>query len=231
MPRTTVGRAPAGSRPFVIEALDLPAAGSPGAGALVAGPLEKLAAFEPAARPPGSARSTDDGPLSLSYGAIDAYLTCPAKYRYSHVLRLPIAPHHALIYGSALHAAVQEFHRREARGQVMTEAELIASFETAWSNEGFVTREHEEARLEAGRDALRRFRAEQLLPGAVIPAYVEREFTFMLGGDRIRGRWDRVDIEPAGPEARRHRRPDGRSRRPRGPAARRRGGHAAAPAP
>ncbi|MFI5226283.1 MAG: ATP-dependent helicase [Candidatus Limnocylindrales bacterium] len=187
--------------PFIIEALDLPAAGSPGAGALVAGPLEKLASFEPAARPPEAARSTDDGPLSLSYGAIDAYLTCPAKYRYSHVLRLPIAPHHALIYGSALHAAVQEFHRREARGQVMTEVELIASFETAWSNEGFVTREHEEARLEAGRDALRRFRAAQLLPGAVIPAYVEREFTFMLDGDRIRGRWDRVDIEPAGPEA------------------------------
>jgi DNA helicase-2/ATP-dependent DNA helicase PcrA len=28
----------------------------------------------------------------------------------------------------------------------------------------------------------------------VIPAYVEREFDFSLGGDRIRGRWDRVDI-------------------------------------
>jgi DNA helicase-2/ATP-dependent DNA helicase PcrA len=31
----------------------------------------------------------------------------------------------------------------------------------------------------------------------VIPAYVEREFSFALSGDRIRGRWDRVDIEPA----------------------------------
>jgi DNA helicase-2/ATP-dependent DNA helicase PcrA len=28
-----------------------------------------------------------------------------------------------------------------------------------------------------------------------VPAYVEREFSFMLDGDRIRGRWDRVDIE------------------------------------
>jgi RecB family exonuclease len=49
--------------------------------------------------------------------------------------------------------------------------------------------------LETG-GALRRFREEQLLPGAVIPTYVEREFSFSLGGDRIRGRWDRVDIEP-----------------------------------
>jgi len=29
-----------------------------------------------------------------------------------------------------------------------------------------------------------------------VPAYVEREFAFSLSGDRIRGRWDRVDIQP-----------------------------------
>ena len=28
----------------------------------------------------------------------------------------------------------------------------------------------------------------------MIPTYVEREFSFTLGGDRIRGRWDRVDV-------------------------------------
>jgi DNA helicase-2/ATP-dependent DNA helicase PcrA len=58
-----------------------------------------------------------------------------------------------------------------------------------------VSREHEEARLAAARDALRRFRTAQLEADAVIPTYVEREFSFDLGGDRIRGRWDRVDIE------------------------------------
>src|SRR5439155_6118852 len=72
-----------------------------------------------------------------------------------------------------------------------------SAFEGAWTNEGFLSRDHEDARLAAGRDTLRRFRAAQLEPDAVIPAYVEREFSFALGGDRIRGRWDRVDIEPA----------------------------------
>ena len=61
-----------------------------------------------------------------------------------------------------------------------------------------MSRDHEAARLDAGRAALRRFRTAQLAPDAVIPTYVEREFSFTLGGDRIRGRWDRVDIEPAG---------------------------------
>ena len=33
----------------------------------------------------------------------------------------------------------------------------------------------------------------------MIPAYVEREFTFLLDGDRVRGRLDRVDIVPRDP--------------------------------
>ena len=78
----------------------------------------------------------------------------------------------------------------------MSEAELDEVFDSAWSNEGFMSRDHEEARLAAGRAALRRFRAAQLEPDAVIPTYVEREFSFTLGGDRVRGRWDRVDVVP-----------------------------------
>jgi DNA helicase-2/ATP-dependent DNA helicase PcrA len=197
---------------FVLEALDLPASAATGAvaDATAHAPLERLAAFQPAAEPvepvepvePG--REPVDGPLSLSFYQVDDYLTCPLKYKYVHVLRVPIAPHHSIVYGSALHQAVQEFHRRQARGYLMTEEELLAAFDRAWSNEGFLTREHEEARLAAGRSALRRFREEQLQPGTIVPAYVEREFSFNLDGDRVRGRMDRVDIErlPAGaPEA------------------------------
>jgi DNA helicase-2/ATP-dependent DNA helicase PcrA len=186
---------------FVLEALDLPAATT---GGLVEGaghaPLERLAAFEPKVEAAEPERETPvEGPLSLSFYQVDDYLTCPLKYKYVHVLRVPIAPHHAIVYGAALHQAVQEFHRRQARGYLMSEDELLAAFDRAWSNEGFLTREHEEARLEAGRTALRRFREGQLQPGTVTPAYVEREFSFTLDGDRIRGRMDRVDVERVAP--------------------------------
>ena len=184
--------------PFVLEALDLPVAETaPGSGAVRPASTDRLATFAAPTAPVPAIRRDRDGPLTLSYSAIDAYLTCPQRYRYAHELRVPLAPHHSMIYGSALHKAVQEFHRRHARGDVMTDEQLIESFEAAWTNDGFLSRAHEEARLDTGRAALRRFREEQLLPDAVIPAYVEREFTFMLDGVRIRGRWDRVDIEPA----------------------------------
>jgi DNA helicase-2/ATP-dependent DNA helicase PcrA len=185
--------------PFVLEALDLPAGTSPATRAT--SPAERLVALgaPPAEAPAARGAAGDpDEPLVLSFYQVDDYLTCPLKYKYVHVMRVPIAPHHAIVYGSALHQAVQEFHKRHARGEVMSEEALVAAFEGAWRNEGFVSREHEEARLEAGRAALRRFRGEQLLPGAVIPAYVEREFTFTLDGDRVRGRMDRVDVIPVG---------------------------------
>ena len=184
--------------PFVLEALDLPAAaGVPGAGARLATPLERLASFETSTATRSGADGPITEPLSLSFYQIDDYLTCPLKYKYAHVLRVPLAPHHAIVYGAALHKAVQLFHHRHARGHVMSEAELDEVFDSAWSNEGFMSRDHEEARLQAGRAALRRFREAQLQPDAVIPTYVEREFSFTLDGDRVRGRWDRVDVVAA----------------------------------
>ena len=180
--------------PFVLEALDLPSTTTAGTGARSRSAVDRIAAIEGREAAPEAERRPIDGPLTLSHSAIDDYLTCPAKYRYSQVLRVPTAPHHALVYGSALHKAVQEFHRAQARGHVMDEVELLATFDAAWTNEGFVSRDHEQARLAAGRDALRRFRLMQLEPDGVVPAWVEREFSFSLGGDRIRGRFDRVDI-------------------------------------
>jgi len=181
--------------PFVLEALDVPRA-EVARSAPATAPVERIAAHAAPGRPAEPTARPSGEPLSLSFYQVDDYLTCPLKYRYAHVVRVPVAPHHSIIYGAALHRAVQEFHRRQARGETMSQADLEAAFEAAWTSEGFVSREHEEARLAAGRAALARFRDEQLRPGSVVPAYVERDFAFTLAGDRIRGRWDRVDIEP-----------------------------------
>jgi DNA helicase-2/ATP-dependent DNA helicase PcrA len=137
------------------------------------------------------------GPLALSFYQVDDYLACPLRYRYRHVLGIPVATHHSIVYGSALHQAVQEFHRVQMRGQVPDVDAVLAAFERAWTNEGFLSREHEEARFRAGEDALRRFHSSQTRPGAGVPSSVEREFSFSLDGNTVRGRWDRMDVEPS----------------------------------
>jgi len=133
-------------------------------------------------------------PLQLSHYQIDDYLTCPLKYKYVHVLRVPILQHHSIIYGKAIHEAVKEYNKRKASGKGMSLKELISVFNGAWSSEGFLTREHEEQRFESGKNALALF-YERQESSTDIPAFVEKEFSFPVEKDRVRGRWDRIDIK------------------------------------
>ncbi|HEV7810963.1 MAG TPA: ATP-dependent DNA helicase, partial [Candidatus Limnocylindrales bacterium] len=118
--------------PFVLEALDLPAAAVDPAlrPATALERIDALGAPPPVAAPSPEPRVVGE-PLTLSFSAIDDYLTCPLKYKLGHVVRVPVPPHHAMVYGSAMHRAVQEFHRRHARGEVMSEEDLGAAFEAA----------------------------------------------------------------------------------------------------
>jgi len=131
--------------------------------------------------------------ITLSHLQVDDYLTCPLKYKYIHILRVPILQHHAVIYGKALHDAVRQYYRHKLQGKLLSLEQLISIFENSWVNEGFISREHEERRLEEGRATLRGFyqRAQR---EKILPTFVEKEFNFILGKDRVTGRWDRVDI-------------------------------------
>ena len=182
---------------FVLEALDLPPA-TP-VESLRPSVAERLARHQHPARRPAVAPppSFADRPMTLSYGQVSDYLECPAKYRFGHVIRIPTPVTHQLVYGRALHAAVQAFHRRQMARRPMSLAELQAELDAAWESAGFLTRQHEEARKAAARDALERFWSAQQVDPAT-PTGVEQEFAVPLGRDRLRGRYDRVDTDPAG---------------------------------
>jgi DNA helicase II / ATP-dependent DNA helicase PcrA len=181
---------------FVLEALDLPKAA---ARPFRAQPVDELRRHaRPAPAADGSEPAVTGPDLVLSHRQVDDYQTCPLKYRYIHVLRIPLPAHHSIVYGNALHKAVEFYLRRRAAGSYTPLEELLGAFEEAWRNEGFLTREHEEQRKRAGIAALSRFHHEEEATGAR-PAAVEAEFGFSLGDVRVRGRFDRVDEGPAGP--------------------------------
>lgn len=192
----TAARDYGGARPrkvsqFVLEALDLPKGELP---IYKSSALEAIKRHAPQVSSPEAGYSPvpDEAPMTLSYYQIDDYLTCPLKYKYVHILRVPILQHHSVIYGKALHDAVREYNLRRATGRTMTVDELISVFEDSWVSEGFLTREHEEQRLEVGRAALRSFHKTQEA-SSIIPAHVERPFSFTLENNKIVGRWDRID--------------------------------------
>lgn len=148
--------------------------------------------------------------LVLSNRKIDDYLTCPMKYRYIHILKVPIRQHHSVIYGSAIHHAIRRYNtaRHAARGALshgtllqgeasITLAEVQDSFRKAWQTEGFLTREHEELRFQEGLKALANFYSHAESEKAV-PTYIEQHFSFVENGVKIVGVFDRIDIADAG---------------------------------
>ena len=181
---------------FVLEALDLP---KDATRPFRAKPIEELKRHAPPPELPSAhlAPIPESEPLAISHKQVDDYETCPLKYHYVHILRIPLRQHHAIVYGSALHRAVEFYLRRRVAGNFTPLEDLLRAFDDAWRNEGFLTREHEEQRKRAGIAALTRFYHEEEASGQK-PADVEREFGFNLGSNHVRGRFDRVDDTPEG---------------------------------
>ncbi|MGH7356970.1 MAG: ATP-dependent helicase, partial [Candidatus Rokuibacteriota bacterium] len=146
----------------------------------------------PPAEPHWLAPLPDDATLRISHYQVDDYRSCPLKYEFVHVKRIPLPPNQAIAYGSALHTAVEFYLRRRAVGAYTPLEDLLRAFDGAWRNEGFLSREHEEQRKQAGVRALTRFHAEEEARGEK-PGEVEKDFGFALGNDLVRGRFDRVD--------------------------------------
>src|SRR6266850_283022 len=195
---------------FVLEALDLPRDASR---PFKIRPVEEIEHHAPPAEvdDPILQPLPPDAELNLSHKQIDDYQTCPLKYFNVHVRRIPIRRHHAVAYGAVMHKVVEYYLRRRVVGNYTPLDDLLAVYDRAWAGEdiihdrpashepaeGFLTREHEEARRAAGREALRRFWNHEEAEGTK-PSWVEKEFGFALGPNRVRGRYDRVDEDLLG---------------------------------
>lgn len=176
--------------PFVLEALDRPHLDLV---SMKTGAMDKIRRFAHA--PEESVQTMapipEESLLNLSHYQVDDYETCPLKYKYVHILRLPFF-HHTIIYGKAVHAAVELYFRHKINGIPVKVDDLHSAYRMAWRNIGFLSREHEERRFESGLEVIQQFFEREEVDG-VVPKLIEEPFSFMLGKNRISGRWDRVD--------------------------------------
>jgi DNA helicase-2/ATP-dependent DNA helicase PcrA len=127
--------------------------------------------------------------LVLSASDIETYRTCPLKYKFARVFRIPAEPTLNQRFGIFVHQVLERWH---AGGGEM--GELI---ETAWRRGGFGGSDEEhQLRVKAGR-ALRRY-LDRCRDEDGEPTWFERPFAFRLGPHLLRGRVDRVDRLPGG---------------------------------
>ncbi len=157
--------------------------------------LEKIERFAPVAKtkPNEIAEIKAEQILPLSYFQIDDYLTCPLKYKYVHILRIPIMEHHTVVYGRAMHEAVSKYFQYKMAGKKMELADLLQAFSELFVPEGFLSPEHQEERKKIGTNALTRFYHAQE-KNNILPTYIEKAFSFMYENNKIVGRFDRIDV-------------------------------------
>ncbi len=135
------------------------------------------------------------GLLTLNPHQIDDYLSCPKKFEYIHILRVPIMTHHSVVYGSAIHKAIEAYFVAKKAGKKVSLDDLIEVFSANWRSEGFITREHEDKRFNQGKKSLGEFFARE--EGKKPPEEVEAKFEIPLKdlNVKIRGRFDAVYVK------------------------------------
>ena len=134
-----------------------------------------------------------DGWLHMTTGQVADYLYSPKEFWYFHVLSLPKGPFHSLIYGSAIHAAIETYYLARLQRKDIDINELYKVYENSWSSEGFVSLQHEKDQLERGKIVLKSFYDREQQKDDV-PEHIEKEFHLKIDQLKLKisGRYDAV---------------------------------------
>jgi len=132
-------------------------------------------------------------PKSISVSQVESYETCPLKYKFQYIYRIPVPQNHTLTFGIIMHTVLREIARRVV-GDVKTEIEDgIRLYNKYWSSEGFEGKTHEENQKAKGEIILRTYLEKNPYLLETKPLFVEEAFRLRLGEITVNGRIDRVD--------------------------------------
>ncbi len=131
--------------------------------------------------------------LVLSASDIETYRTCPLKYKFARVFRIPSEPTLNQRFGILIHQVLERYHAQE--GQQLSE--LGTLLEAGWRRGGFGDSEQERQLHDKARTALSTYH-DRLRDEPAQPVWFERSFAFRMGPHHLRGRVDRVDRLPGG---------------------------------
>jgi len=126
--------------------------------------------------------------LALSASDIETYRTCPLRYKFARVLRVPQEPTLHQRFGILVHQVLERYHQSPGA----TRGDMLALLDGGWRRAGLGDSEQERQLRAKADGALRRYH-ERLASEPVEPVWFERAFAFRIGAHTLRGRVDRVD--------------------------------------
>jgi DNA helicase II / ATP-dependent DNA helicase PcrA len=136
--------------------------------------------------------------LMLSASDIETYRSCPLKYKFARVFRIPSEPTLNQRFGILVHQVLERFHATAASARRPGGAdELLGLLDAGWRRGGFGHSDQERQLHGKAVAAMRRYQERAAAEDAE-PVWLEKGFQFKLGAHVLRGRVDRVDRLPDG---------------------------------
>jgi DNA helicase II / ATP-dependent DNA helicase PcrA len=129
----------------------------------------------------------------LSASDIETYRTCPLRYKFARVFRIPAEPTLNQRFGILIHQVLERFHSTGGR----TLDQMMGLLDAGWRRGGFGDSDEETQLRGKARGALARY-IERFSDETSEPTWFERPFAFTLGQHHLRGRVDRIDRLPDG---------------------------------
>jgi RecB family exonuclease len=126
--------------------------------------------------------------MALSASDIYTYRSCPLRYKFARVLRIPTEQTIHQRFGIVVHQVLERYHSDGCQ----TLEQMLALLDAGWRRGGFGEGERDRDLLEKARSSLTRYHA-RLHGQDSEPVWFERQFDFRLGPHHLRGRVDRVD--------------------------------------
>lgn len=137
----------------------------------------------------------------FSYSQLNVYESCPRKYEYAYVLRIPQKPSSALSFGISVHNTLRDFYslvknsKEGLEGIVTlpTERDLLELYERNWVSSGYEGKKHEQGRKEEGRVIIQNYFGK-LYREEDVPLRLEESFSVHIGNTVFNGKIDRIDL-------------------------------------
>jgi len=164
---------------------------------LFAGPGESGYEHPPlaewAAQPTVNGLGSPDGKIRLSATAVESYLECPLKFKFSHLLKIPTGPQAALTFGNIMHKCVRSYFELR-RKSVPRFEDIEKNYLESWKAAGFEDAYQEDSYKKAGIEQLRQFVEHQ--NGLEVSAgdiRLEEHFAYESGDIVLEGRIDQIN--------------------------------------
>lgn len=135
--------------------------------------------------------------FSLSVSSMNRYLRCPLAFYYTDFLKVPETESEHGVFGQAVHAALQQFFlKKMVKGQLFPTDQTLQRLFTAEMEhrKSQFSEQNYNQRLQLGREYMRRYHAEQILPFWRRRGIVERRIDRVeINGVPVTGVLDKIE--------------------------------------